>query len=182
MVETVTIQESSELQVKVSPHSDHLRVAAIGKITESATFERVREHLRACAQGEKTIEFDLGQVTELNSGGVRSWLLLMQDLEAHFRCRFAMVTESFVELAEFVPNILGRPGTSIQAFEAAYFCPTCVRRLVRVLSIQEITMSDTSFIPPSQRCDKCNSELDFDSFPEQYFRLIVRSKSAGAQT
>jgi hypothetical protein len=115
------------------------------------------------------VDFDLAQVTYMNSIGVRSWCQFLrgspiQGYEMH------ACSVPFVLQASLVVDVIGR-GT-ITSFFAPYHCLTCDHQEEKLL--QTAAVLAAALEPPAFKCPKCNGELEFDDLPERYFAFLSR--------
>jgi DNA-binding response OmpR family regulator len=139
------------------------RVVLKGDFTEATRFD----DLLPAMVGR--VDFDLAQVTYMNSIGVRAWCQFLraapiQGYELH------ACSVPFVLQASLVPDVIGR-GT-ITSFFAPYHCDRCDHQEEKLLQTAAVLAS--ALLPPVFKCPQCNAELAFDDLPERYFAFLAR--------
>jgi two-component system response regulator DesR len=139
------------------------RVVLKGDFTEATRFD----DLMPAMVGR--VDFDLAQVTYMNSIGVRAWCQFLrsapiQGYELH------ACSVPFILQASLVPDVIGR-GT-ITSFFAPYHCHACDHQEERLLQTAAILASGLE--PPAFACPECNGALLFDDLPERFFAFLVR--------
>jgi hypothetical protein len=169
----ITKGDNFRIEVEVTEKVTTLR--PVGTINEDVNFGSVSKFL-----GElpslSTLQVDLSQVININSCGVREWLLFMERTQPRLPVQFSMVNETFIEQASVVPNLLGKAGTRIAAFEIPYFCASCNERTIKVFETKDINLVNNEFSAPEVKCEKCSSKLDFDALEEEYFSFLKHSR------
>lgn len=142
-----------------------------GILDEEATFGEALKLLTEMAP--RKIVFDLQPLIRINSCGVREWLLFIEKLRVPEGFTFTKVSEPFLEQANIVPALLGKPVSSIELIEAPYYCGDCDLRVGKQLKVSELgDLANGSEEPPQFKCEKCSSPLEFDALPEEYFSFL----------
>jgi len=115
------------------------------------------------------VDFDMAQVTYMNSLGVRAWceFLSRAPIQGY---EFHACSVPFVLQASMVEDVLGR-GT-VTSFFAPYHCSSCDHQEERLL--QSAAVLAAALEPPIFACPKCDGELTFDDIPERYFAFLNR--------
>jgi DNA-binding response OmpR family regulator len=139
------------------------RVVLKGDFTEATRFDDLEPSMVG------RVDFDLAQVTYMNSIGVRSWCQFLraapiQGYELH------ACSVPFVLQASLVPDVIGR-GT-ITSFFAPYHCSKCEHQEEKLL--QTAAVLAAALEPPAFKCPQCDGELGFDDLPERYFAFLAR--------
>lgn len=179
MPESITVQEAGQLKIEVEPSGNSLTLRPIGWINEDVNFASILKLLSEFGQEVRALCFDLGRVTQINSCGIREWLLFMERVQNRIPCSFLLVNEVFIEQANIVPNLLGKTGTPVFAFHAPYFCAKCNTRITVELKSNALDIESGSFTAPPFKCQKCSSALEFDAIEEEYFAFLRHSKAKG---
>ncbi|MCM2278600.1 MAG: hypothetical protein NDJ89_11050 [Oligoflexia bacterium] len=163
---------SVEANVSLTTRTLQLRLA--GVINEQAHFRALFDYVFGLASEVRLLVLDVQGVQDINSSGLRSWLLFLKKVqETPLRLKFARVSEPFLERANIYPDMLGPAGTPVEKFEAPYCCPKCDNRSLHLLDTQAFE-GGKSAVPPSFRCESCQTDLLFDELEGQYFRFLQR--------
>lgn len=117
---------------------------------------------------------DVSEIEEINSCGVREWLLFLAQVEAAFPVEFQNVGRAFMEQSSIVPNILGKSGTAIRSFEVPYVCGKCSKQFAGTFTKADLTEKNGVFESPPMNCQDCKTPLEFDGFEEEYFFVFKR--------
>lgn len=139
------------------------RVVLKGDFTEATRFDELMPAMLG------RVDFDLAQVTYMNSLGVRAWCEFLRSAPIQ-GYEFHACSIPFVLQASMVEDVLGR-GT-VTSFFAPYHCAACDHQEDRLL--QSAAVLASSLEPPVFTCPKCNGELTFDDLPERYFAFLQR--------
>ncbi len=138
------------------------RVVLKGDITEATSFE----DLLPVMVGR--VDFDLSQVSYINSLGVREWIHFLKRASIH-GYEFHACSIAFVLQASLVPDVLGR-GT-VASFFAPYHCEDCEHSEERLLQSATV-MAAEDIAAPSYQCPSCDGELELDDIPERYLAFL----------
>jgi DNA-binding response OmpR family regulator len=139
------------------------RVVLKGDFTEATRFDDLMPSMVG------RVDFDLAQVTYMNSIGVRSWCQFLrgapiQGYEMH------ACSVPFVLQASLVPDVIGR-GT-ITSFFAPYHCVRCDYQEEKLLQAAAILAAGLE--PPAFTCPQCQGAAELDDLPERYFAFLGR--------
>jgi len=142
--------------------ADRTRVVLRGDITEATRFDDLAPVLIG------RIDFDMSQVTYMNSIGVREWIdflgrLPIRDYEFH-ACSIAFVLQ-----ASLVDGVLGIG--EVVSFFAPYVCEDCDQQEERLLQATNVLTTGTRR-PPVFGCSRCDGRLVLDDFPERYLAFL----------
>lgn len=153
---------SQLLQWEIVDETERKRVVIKGDITEATSFKDLIPALVG------RVDFDLSQVSYINSLGVRAWVEFLreapiQGYELH-ACSVAFVLQ-----AAMVKAVIGR-GT-ITSFFAPYHCDACDFEEERLLQSAAILAAD-DLEPPTFACPECGGQLLFDDIPERYLAFL----------
>jgi CheY-like chemotaxis protein len=150
-------------QWEIVDETARTRVVLKGDFTEATSFDELLPAMVG------RVDFDLAQVTYMNSLGVRAWCEFLGSAPIQ-GYEFHACSIPFVLQASMVEDVLGR-GT-VTSFFAPYHCSNCDHQEERLLQSAAILAS--SLEPPVFSCPKCDGELTFDDIPERYFAFLTR--------
>ena len=176
MPKPFVVVESENFRMEAQSDGDHLTLRPVGYINEDVNFGKTLQLITEMGVALRQVSFDMGHVSEINSCGVREWLLFVERVQALTKCKFTMVNELFIEQASIVPNMLGKPGTLVDKFSAPFYCATCDRRSLRLLETKDVALKSGKYAAPEFRCEKCTNELEFDALEDEYFTFLNYSK------
>lgn len=157
---------------ELEAQGERLLLRPIGQMDEDADFASVTQTTKALGPEVKGLDFDLSGVTQINSVGIREWLVFLGRVQSRFACRFLHVNEVFVDQAIMVPDILGKRGTAVVAFDAPYLCQSCDRRSIRVLRTEELRLDSATCALPEFSCETCGRKLAFDALEQEYLSFF----------
>src|SRR5436853_73230 len=98
--------EKMKLELDVSGPSAAIR--PIGVIDEDINFGVVLQAISGLGVPIQNLTFDLGNITRINTCGVRAWLLLVERLPKKIDCIFINVNELMIVQANMIPAFLGK--------------------------------------------------------------------------
>jgi len=151
-------------QWEIVDDTTRTRVVLKGDFTEATRFDELLPAMVG------RVDFDLAQVTYMNSLGVRAWCEFLRNAPIQ-GYEFHACSVPFVLQASMVEDVVGR-GT-VTSFFAPYHCATCDHQEERLL--QSAAVLSSGLEPPVFACPKCDGELTFDDLPERYFAFLQRS-------
>jgi anti-anti-sigma regulatory factor/predicted RNA-binding Zn-ribbon protein involved in translation (DUF1610 family) len=131
------------------------RVALAGRITEEASFPELIEALA------DTVHIDLAEVEQVNSCGVREWILFVRALDRSgrtvvlTRCSPVMVRQ-----LNMISNFAA--GATVRSVMLPYYCEACGAEHTTVF---ELTDGEIAVESP---CPECGEVAEFDDLPETY--------------
>ena len=167
------IFENSKLKIEATLENGQLLVCPKGKFDEDFSCENLGEFFKTHEKTAQRVIIDLSGVTEINSCGVREWLLMLERLPAGMRPYFRGVSEFIVEQASLVPAVLGQDPSRVESFQAPFRCAPCDSRHLMLMAPADIQMREgSSPLIPLQKCPKCGKAMEFDSIPEEYFYFL----------
>jgi anti-anti-sigma regulatory factor len=117
---------------------------------------------------------DLGEITRMNSLGLRKWIYWIQEIEGRgaqpvlVRCSRPVVLQ-----LNQIHNFAGTRGI-VASFQLPYFCSRCQREQSMI-----VTPGDLNGPPweaPDFRCENCDHLMEFDDVPEAYFDFLGRMR------
>jgi hypothetical protein len=174
MANAFTLIDTPKVKIEVETMGSTLVVRAKGVLDEDMNFSVILKHLRELGEAIKTIHFDIGNVSRINSCGVREWLLLMEQVTPKVTLAFENVNELFIDQANVIPRMLGNKGSSILSFQAPYHCPKCTEDFLITLKPTDVWTPAGLGTPPPKTCQNCGTAMQFDWIPEEYFGFLNR--------
>ena len=150
-------------QWEILDDADNTRVVLKGDFTEATSFDDLLPAMFG------RVDFDLSQVTYMNSLGVREWcdFLRRAPIQGY---EFHACSIPFVLQASMVADVLGR-GT-VASFFAPYHCDLCDHQEDRLMQSAAVLAADC--VPPSFACPRCTGKLELDDLPDRYFAFLRR--------
>jgi len=140
-----------------------------GHIDDAIDFTLIQKKIESI--NPKSISFNLEKVSQLNSCGIRNWLLFINQIKS-IPLEFYDLSESFVEQMNIVPNMVG-DNAKCHSFFVPYFCETCDERTT--MKYLESTWNGEI---ASKNCDSCQKPLEFDGIEEEYFSFLKQVKKS----
>ena len=169
------IFENPKLKIDATLNDGQLLVCPQGKFDEDFRCENLLEFFRAQENTARRVTIDLSRVSEINSCGVREWLIMLERLSSKIRPYFRGISEFVVEQANMVPAVLGRDPSRIESFQVPFHCLPCGNRHVRPMIPSDIQWKEEEApLIPVQKCPKCGGDMNFDSILEEYFYFLRR--------
>ncbi len=151
-------------QWEIVDDTTRTRVVLKGDFTEATRFDELLPAMVG------RVDFDLAQVTYMNSLGVRAWCEFLRNAPIQ-GYEFHACSVPFVLQASMVEDVVGR-GT-VASFFAPYHCASCDHQEERLLQSAAVLASGGE--PPVFACPTCDGELAFDDLPERYFAFLQRA-------
>jgi len=149
-------------QWEIVEGADRIRVVLKGDITEATSFK----DLLPVMVGR--VDFDLSQVSYINSLGVREWVNFLRRAGVQ-GYEFHACSTAFILQASLVPDVLGR-GT-VASFFAPYHCEECEYGEERLLQTATVLASEARE-PPEYQCPSCDGVLILDDIPDRYLAFL----------
>jgi hypothetical protein len=174
MSKKVVLSENSKMRLEMEVEGTNGVVRPVGIVDEDVNFGVILSVMSQLGMPLKALKFDLGQVSRMNSCGVREWLILIEKLPEGVECGFENVNELLVEQANMIPGILGRRGMKVISFQAPYFCETCSADVPMLIEPSQVAINDGIPQAPPFKCPKCSNPLQFDWLEEEYFAFLRR--------
>ena len=117
----------------------------------------------------EVVLFDLAGVTRITSFGVKEWRERLGPIEASYLgfvgCRPALLSQF-----NLIPGFAC--GGELISFYLPYMCPECDHFAETLLDLRGETAIFESVAPPERKCDECGSAMEFEDFPEYYFKYV----------
>ncbi len=152
------------VQWEIVEDTERLRVVIKGDITEATNFR----DLLPVMVGR--VDFDLSQVTYMNSLGVRAWVEFLREAPIQ-GYEFHACSVPFCLQAALSSYVVGR-GT-VTSFFAPYICTRCEHEEERLLQSAAVLAADGGR-PPVFTCVSCGGDLELDDLPQRYLAFLRR--------
>ncbi len=148
------------LQWKVEQLPDEKRLVVLtGAITEDADLRTL-----AAMDGPGELAFDLAGVDQINSCGVREWILFVRKLaDAERTFELVRCSPAIVRQLNTIANFRG--SGSVRSVMLPYYCPSCRNEVHHPL---ELGPGASKEIPEDAPCPKCGGTMEFDDMPATY--------------
>lgn len=115
---------------------------------------------------------DLGNVTFINSLGVRDWIRMQAAAQqAGLAVELHRVAEPLVHQLNMI--IATRGNAMVGSFFAPYACDACGREESILLDAIANAAGLAKLEPPAVTCPECSAAMAFNDFPERYFSFLV---------
>ncbi len=132
----------------------------------------VDEHFRQADVpriAKESIVFELGDIRNFNSIGIREWIYLVRDFGDLGDLVFRQCSVTVIDQINMVPDSLGNG--RIESFYAPYYCdsPKCKREVNYLIDVEQFQVLLQGKVAPEFDCDRCHTTLEFDALEESYF-------------
>ncbi|MEZ4742278.1 MAG: hypothetical protein R3B45_07510 [Bdellovibrionota bacterium] len=120
----------------------------------------------------ETIIFDLSEVENFNSCGIREWIYLIKDYSNLGKLIFRNCSVTMIDQVNMVPDSIGN--AKIESFYAPYYCESesCCGETNRLIQISEHIETLKEKKAPEFNCESCGKPLEFDALEESYFLFL----------
>ncbi|MCM2323095.1 MAG: hypothetical protein NDJ90_07510 [Oligoflexia bacterium] len=153
-----------------------LRLRFAGNLDENADLRKVQAYCDGQKETVGSLYLDLGQVTYLNSPGVRAWIQFLGRVQSFFQgCAFERLSESFLHSASAYAEMLGFASNSLGSCEVPFFCSACARRLTHWIDAGELGTLKALKLP-AVPCPQCGSAMRLDDFEKEFFKFLARKE------
>lgn len=113
--------------------------------------------------------FDFGEVTAINSCGIREWVKFVHKL-THVELLLVNCPIPIVKQLSLISNFKGEG--KVKSFYAPYFCEKCDEGFNKLLEVDRDFKDKKSIKSPSFKCETCGEEMIFDSIERVYFSFL----------
>ena len=173
LMSALVLSDNGTFRVEVETSSQTLLICPIGPINEDVQFKSVLDLIGQLGEKINHVIVDLGKVISMNSVGVRTWILFLEQLQHRKEnVIFTKVNEIFIEQASIVPNLLGKIGTPIRDFYVPYYCSLCETSERSLVPPEDLPFVQNRFQAPKKKCKNCQGELELDAIEEEYFGFV----------
>jgi anti-anti-sigma regulatory factor len=148
------------LRCEIEQHDAVTRIALSGDLTDEADLTPLRSTPGAWV-------FDLGEISRINSIGVRNWIHFVRDCERAGReLTFERCSPAIVQQMSMILNFMGAH-SRVSSVLVPYLCTQCTVEHLEVLEI-----APGAAIRPSMPCPKCDALMELDELVETYRELL----------
>lgn len=119
------------------------------------------------------IVFDLKNVENFNSCGIREWIYFIRSVSELGSIYFRNCSIATVDQINMIPDSLG--DAKIESFYAPYFCSEHGES-IQLINVEEHKKELYNLEAPKFFCSSCSKELEFDALEESYFMFISEIK------
>jgi len=112
------------------------------------------------------IIFELGEVLNFNSCGIREWIFLVREIGSCGTLIFRNCSVTMIDQINMVPDSLGVG--IIESFFAPYYCDSH-GEVNQAIKMDEYLTEIQQKHAPDFKCDQCGEALEFDALEESYF-------------
>lgn len=128
-----------------------------GAITEESRFDDILEQL------PESFVLDLGEVTRINSSGVRKWLDFVRALGPLRSVDLDRCPVAFVSQLNMIAGMAG--AARVRSVFVPLVCPACELTSEDIVAVEAASGDLLS----ARTCTTCGAELELDVEPSQYF-------------
>jgi hypothetical protein len=155
------------LTVTATAEGPWTRLRFRGPITEEA--KPLLMGLLPSPQGK--VLLDMGEVTFINSCGVRDWSLFLKSFREGREVALDRVTDDIVRTMNMVPNFHAR--LPVRSVFRAYACGRCGKEeQVQFVEGKDYQVGSVPTLSP-QACEKCGSPSDPVESDDEFFHFLV---------
>lgn len=132
-----------------------------------------------------TIIFDLGEVTRINSIGIREWIIWINRNAANHKIIFRNCPRAIIDQANLVPGFLP-PAAVIESFHIPFACFDCNTSDTRIMQMGKdfvltpLSSGLTIHMPSAPQCPNCGKQMVFDAIEQTYFQFL-KSRAQGSK-
>ena len=154
---------SSRLMITTEPG----RATLVGIIDERAELAPLLDRAESA-----TLTLDLGDVTFINSLGIRQWMRFLTGAQNRgLRLRLRRVSEPMVQQMNMIESARG--GAEIESFFAPYGCDGCGREDAVLLDASTHAALISRSTAPSMACPECGQMMVLQDLPKRYFLFLL---------
>ena len=159
------------LAVAFSWSGSVLDISVQGALTESSTLPDLPD-------GSFTVlRFDVTNISHINSGGVRIWLIWIKGVAAAHpttKMQFANVPYVFFRqigsIAGFVP-----PSAWISSMQAPFVCPACnAEQMIMLSEEKNYSRVQSTISIPMVPCKSCGTKMDIDDNSKNFLISLIK--------
>ena len=150
-----------------------IEAAAPGELLLSGVIDehaRLAEVMTRTEQKSRLV-LDLGEVTFINSLGVRDWIRFLA-LAAQSGVRLELVRVSEPLVQQFNMIVATRTGAQVRSFFAPFACDACGLERSVCIEVEPNLSALRALEPPRVACPTCKAPMAFNDFPERYFSFL----------
>ena len=119
-----------------------------------------------------TIIFELAEIRNFNSCGIREWIYFTKDIAHYGHMLFRSCSVAVIDQINLIPDSIGT--AHIESLYAPYYCE-CQGEVSRLIQVKDSVDLLNKKQAPELNCDKCGKLLEFDALEESYFLFMNNS-------
>lgn len=169
---STTLIENAKFRLEIESSTDSLYARLVGLMDEDTNLAQLLDFVTQAQPVLKHVQFDLGGVSRINSCGVRDWVLMIERLERLVSFDFVCLSSCFVEQANMIGGLLGKPRRRIGSFQMPFRCEACDVDVTLTVQTQDVVEQSGEYTVPEQKCQKCAAPLELDTLIELYSDLL----------
>jgi hypothetical protein len=151
----------------------------IGNLNEDISLTDVSKYLFKAKANFKLLVLNLQKLTYMNSKGLTTWTAFIEHIQPKFEMMYDTLSETFVDRATAMPQMIGSEGTRVYQFEAPYHCKKCNKTVIQMIEVANIKPMNTEKISaPPYNCPTCQSVMSFDDVETIYLHFLKRIQPA----
>lgn len=147
---------------RIKQRSGFTAVELFGQIGDDAVFTELASGLSG------VVVLQLGEITRLNSAGVREWLDFVGGLDRVSELVLSHCSTAIVGQLNTISSFRG--AATIRSFYAPYRCDRCARDALRLVDVQ--THKPSTARVPRFDCSECREPMALDDLPGRYFAFL----------
>lgn len=160
------VTTKSTIQIEIRAEGDAQRVLFAGPVNEDA---KNKLNDLAAKLGSKVI-LDLGEVTLLNSCGVRDWAHFIRAINKNREISFDRCTDAVVRVMNMVLSFHAH--LPVLSLLREYSCPHCGRGQVETLVSGKDYTKGQSACSPVVKCLQCGQTTEPVELDEEYYCFL----------
>jgi anti-anti-sigma regulatory factor len=161
--------ELGRLQVDLDSRSGRIQLVMHGQLDEHSKLAKVLDEV-----GETTV-IDLGDVTFVNSVGVREWISFLRNLHARgVDVTLVRCSEPMVHQMNMIIEV--QVGATVESFFAPYECGSCGCESSMLLEVDAYRSKLEQGQPPPMKCPECAEDMFFCDLPDRYLVFLQHSR------
>lgn len=138
-----------------------------GAILDNVDLVRLLEHAK-----DQRLVLDLGDVTFINSLGIRQWVRMQQRAQAAgIAIELVRVAEPIVHQLNIMPAARGV--SLVTSFYAPYVCDNCDQEHTMLLDVRMHGADLAKQRAPAMACPDCRRSMELADAPDLYFMFLA---------
>lgn len=160
--------EFANLKIEIEENDQEVIYTFDGDVDENFRYEEVPKI------NKKTIVFELENIRNFNSCGIREWIYLIKEICELGDLVFRKCSVTMIDQINMVPDSLGTG--KIESFYAPYYCE-CGGEVNKLIDVEESKEYLVNKLAPEFNCENCGRPLEFDALEESYFLFETNNLS-----
>jgi len=164
---TATTEKLGRLEAVVDGTTQARTIVLRGRLDETAALSA-----RAAAWAAPAVTLDTGEVTFINSIGVREWMRLLRGLaDAGAKVKLVRCAEVIIEQINMIDDARGN--AEVVSFHAPYQCTGCGLETSSLLVVADHLASLQRMEAPALACPDCQQAMELYEVPEKFFTFLL---------